>query len=722
MKRNILLMALGILALVSCRREELDPGTKYVAEPRLEVISKDVVFQHPGGVGSIIVDATGDVIASSENPWLSAKVTGNTIFLEAEENNSIESRYSIVTIASGNRSATVIAQQFGLKSDLLWEDAYEFPVAGGDLALRYEKSGYISVTVEDANWIIAELTEDNETDETFLDITVKPNLYNVEREGTVIFTAGDDVRVIKITQAANPSGINPGDPEPQDFLVEPAWTPKYYVDESDAASDVVGVEVSGTEAGSYFIKVIPAADFQAAGGDQYTYLNKYAFQWAKESPKTYTDSAKEKVGKLAVGSYLVYAIGVKPSAELSYTYAVSTFNVTKNLSPYERFLGTWSVTRGDQEDTWTITEKVADQSYTISGIESLPQDFPIEAIFNESDNSMTLKGQGPLGQYTFTNSGTSHTVDMYFGGLVDRSGSNVFVRGSYNVAKAVISEAGKMTVSSAGEVKLSDGNTYQIIAMEYYGKEDNSGWTFNRPTPSTFPFTAIQTSQGEGSGGNGGGGNGGDGGNGGGGGSTSGYEAWIGTWNVGAGRTVTVAKDQDGASYSVIDSAFGSDISYKTLYDAGTGAMTFHAQLLFEDGVDQYYFIGVEGNYLRFGLQADNNMIAKGTISGSTATIQGLSYQDTDENGSPFSATVTGMTIADYQTEDTDDYAAGWYTFSDIKDMTLPSTWTRASTSSISVPVICRMESVEVDVSGYAKLPSVHFGNKTPLATTVLNQ
>ena len=435
MKKSIIMMVMTVLALVSCRREPLDPGSNYAAEPALEIVSKDVIFQAPGGVGSIVVKSTGkDLLASSQNPWLTISVSGNQVTLVAEENMDIESRYSVVTLVSGEQAATVVAQQFGITSELIWDDEYVFPSAGGDVTLKHNKEGYVQVDVV-GKWISAEVDDEAKT----LAITVAKNLYNVEREGTVTFTSGEDVRVIRIRQEANPSGINPGDPEPQEFVVEKAWTPKYYLDESDASDDVVGVEVNGTDAGSYFIKVIPAAEFQAAGGDQYTYLNKNAFQWSKESPKTYTDSAKEKVGKLAVGSYLVYAIGVKPSAELSYTYAVATFNVTKTMSPYERFLGTWSVSRGDQEDTWTITEKVADQSYTISGIESLQQDFPIEAIFNESDNSMTLKGQGPLGQYTFTNSGTSHTVDMYFGGLVDRSGSNVFVRGSYNVAKAVIS-------------------------------------------------------------------------------------------------------------------------------------------------------------------------------------------------------------------------------------------------------------------------------------------
>ena len=677
MKKSIIMMVLTVLALVSCRREPLDPGSNYAAEPALEIVSKDVIFQAPGGVGSIVVKSTGkDLLASSQNPWLTISVSGNQVTLVAEENMDIESRYSVVTLVSGEQAATVVAQQFGITSELIWDDEYVFPSAGGDVTLKHNKEGYVQVDV-DEKWISAEVDDEAKT----LAITVAKNLYNVEREGTVTFTSGEDVRVIRIRQEANPSGINPGDPEPQEFVVEKAWTPKYYLDESDASDDVVGVEVNGTDAGSYFIKVIPAAEFQAAGGDQYTYLNKNAFQWSKESPKTYTDSAKEKVGKLAVGSYLVYAIGVKPSAELSYTYAVATFNVTKTMSPYERFLGTWSVSRGDQEDTWTITEKVPNQTYTISGIESLQQDFPIEAIFNESDNSMTLKGQGPIGQYTFTNSGTSHTVDMYFGGLVDRSGSNVFVRGSYNVAKAVISEAGKMTVSSAGEVKLSDGNTYQIIAMEYYGKEDNSGWTFNRSTPSTFPFTAIQTSQGEGSGGNGGGGNGGDGGNGGGGGSTSGYEAWIGSWTL-AGKTVKISQKVAGSTYTVSGIEEGYDIV--TRY--ADGNMEFFFQDIAQDAAGRtvsLYGIDDDGDgYIVEGDPANDGWLATATLNaaGTSATVEGARFTAT-YSGQTYNEHVVIMEILAY------DDAEGkfYYASSDPTSINMPTTMSKAGTSSLSL-------------------------------------
>jgi len=674
MKKSIIMMVMTVLALVSCRREPLDPGTKYAAEPALEIVSKDVVFQAPGGTGSIVVKSTGKdgLLASSQNPWLNVSVSGNQVTLVAEENEDIESRYSVVTLVSGDQSATVVAQQFGITSDLIWDDEYVFPASGGDLALKHNKEGFILVET-DSRWITADLDED----EKALSIVVAKNLYNVERKGTVTFTNGDEVRVVRIRQEANPSGINPGDPEPQEFILEKAWTPKYYLDDSDASSDVVGVEVSGTDAGAYFIKVIPAADFQAAGGDQYTYLNKNAFQWAKESPKTYTDSAKEKLEKLAVGSYMVYAIGLKPSAELSYTYAVSTFNVTKNLSPYERFLGTWSVTRGDQEDTWTITEKVPDQSYTISGIESLPQDFPIEATFNASDNSMNIKGQGSLGSYTFTNSGESHTVEMYFAGFISRSGSSVFVRGSYNVAKAVISEQGKMTVSSAGSVKLSDGNTYDVLGMEYYGLETNSGWTFNRQSPSTFPFTAIQTSQGEGSGGGNGGSGGGDNG---GGGSTSGYEAWIGTWTL-AGKTVKITQKAAGSTFTLSGLEEGYD--FETRY--ADGNMEFFYQDLGTDGAGRsVYLFGIDDDgagYIVEGDPENEGLLATATLNaaGTSATVDGARFTATYSSGT-FNEHIVKMEILAYdETED-----KFYYVSSDPVTIEMPIQMSKVGTSSLS--------------------------------------
>ena len=90
MKKSIIMMVLTVLALVSCRREPLDPGSNYAAEPALEIVSKDVIFQAPGGVGSIVVKSTGkDLLASSQNPWLTISVSGNQVTLVAEENMDI---------------------------------------------------------------------------------------------------------------------------------------------------------------------------------------------------------------------------------------------------------------------------------------------------------------------------------------------------------------------------------------------------------------------------------------------------------------------------------------------------------------------------------------------------------------------------------------------------------------------------------------------------------
>ena len=105
-------------------------------------------------------------------------------------------------------------------------------------------------------------------------------------------------------------------------------------------------------------------------------------------------------------------------------------------------------------------------------------------------------------------------------------------------------------------------------------------------------------------------------------------------------------------------------------------------QMVDEYDIDQYYFIGINGNSLISGDPENDYLIATGALgsNGSSATITAVSY--TTSNGN---AQAAAITILDYQTEDGGGYEKGWYGLNGIDDLSLPATLTKASGSSLSV-------------------------------------
>ena len=674
---SILLTLIAALGVFSCQTEKDADGSQYLAGPALEIVSKEVVFAPQGGSGSIVINTRETLSASADRSWATVTVAGNRVTVTVDRNESLESRYATIKLAAGGATAEVQAQQFGINSAHAWDDTYTFPYGGGELDLPYGENGTVWVDVSETNWISALVDEENH----LIHFTVAKSIYNYERVGHVTVTIGDDyTRELTFIQQKNPAGLNPGEEEPVEFTVQPAWTPKYIQPtDPNAPVSTVGVDVAeGQSGGRYFIQVVPQADFNAAGADEQIFLNRNAATWAAASPRLFRATSTLEIDKLENGSYRVYAIGVNNDNEVNHTYAVATFNVTKVLSPYEKFLGTWSIQRGTFDDVWTIVEKEPGKSYTITGLEGGSQaflgEYEITAEFDSSDNSFSIKTHPNLGQYTFTNSGESHTVTMRLTGLVTYNGTpNVTVGGNYTVCKVAITGDGEFTVTAGPDLSLQGaGGTFPLTGMNLNGLESSSAWTFDNGTPYNFPFKATQLTQGSGS--DPGDDPGDDPGN-------DAYTKWLGTWNVGSGRTVTIAPEEQGKSYRVTDSGFGG-FEYVTLLDSSTGEMLFCTQLVDEYDIDEYYFIGVDGNSLRYGDEDKDFLLARGVLSanGSSMTISPVKYMSDGQE-----VQASAVTILDYQTEDGNGYDQGWYGLNGIDDLTLPATLTKASSSALSV-------------------------------------
>ena len=656
------------LAVFSCQQEKDADGSRYLPGPALEIISKDVVFAPQGGSGSIVVNTQQTLTATSDRPWAVLTVAGNRVTVTVDRNENLDSRYSTIKLSTGDATAEITAQQFGLNSAYAWEDSYVFPYGGGELELPYGESGTVWVDVSDADWITAVVDEENH----LIHFTVAKSIYNYERTATVTVTIGETyTRELTFTQQKNPAGLNPGEEEPMTFTIEPAWKPYYVVPQSnDQDYSTVGVEVEeDSHAGRYFIKVVPASEINTTDPDELQlYLNRHAPEWAAASPQIHRASAEEEIEALPMGNYVVGAIGVNNDNQINGSVAFTVFSVTKVLSPYEKFLGTWSFDRNGTEDIWTVTEKVPNKTYNLTGIDGNTV-ITAEAEFNATDGTVTLKAQANLGENTVSTSSGNVTGQAAVYGRILYNGTEYYVTGSYPIFTVSFNADASVGTLTPGTVGTNLGD-FDLIGFGLYTIVGESA--YSATNKASLPATIKHLTQGSGSGDDPGddpGDNPGD----------DAYGKWLGTWNAGSGRTITIAPSEQGKSYLVTDSGFGG-FEYETWLDASTGEMLFRMQRVDVYEIDEYYFIGVNGNNLCFGDEENDLLLARGSLNGSTATISPVKYM---YNGNEVQA--AAVTILDYQTEDGNGYDQGWYGLNNITDLTLPATLTKASTSSLNV-------------------------------------
>ena len=656
------------LAVFSCQQEKDADGSRYLPGPALEIISKDVVFAPQGGSGSIVVNTQQTLTATSDRPWAVLTVAGNRVTVTVDRNENLDSRYSTIKLSTGDATAEITAQQFGLNSAYAWEDSYVFPYGGGELELPYGESGTVWVDVSDADWITAVVDEENH----LIHFTVAKSIYNYERTATVTVTIGETyTRELTFTQEKNPAGLNPGEEEPMTFTIEPAWKPYYVVPQSnDQDYSTVGVEVEeDSHAGRYFIKVVPASEINTTDPDELQlYLNRHAPEWAAASPQIHRASAEEEIEALPMGNYVVGAIGVNNDNQINGSVAFTVFSVTKVLSPYEKFLGTWSFDRNGTEDIWTVTEKVANKTYNLTGIDGNTV-ITAEAEFNAADGTVTLKAQSNLGENTVSTSSGNVTGQAAVYGRILYNGTEYYVTGSYPIFTVSFNADASVGTLTPGTVGTNLGD-FDLIGFGLYTIVGESA--YSATNKASLPATIKHLTQGSGSGDDPGddpGDNPGD----------DAYGKWLGTWNAGSGRTLTISPSEQGKSYLVTDSGFGG-FEYETWLDASTGEMLFRMQRVDVYEIDEYYFIGVNGNNLCFGDEENDLLLARGSLNGSTATISPVKYM---YNGNEVQA--AAVTILDYQTEDGNGYDQGWYGLNSITDLTLPATLTKASTSSLNV-------------------------------------
>lgn len=163
----------------------------------LTISKADILFRADGGDGSIIVNTSATVNATTDAKWINLSVNGNTISVKAQQNASLEARSAkIVLTADDGKTANVTATQHGLLLALDAKDSYLFEMSKNDPAIIPDKSNIIFHQEISDSWIHLE-----KVDEGYA-ISVDENESGNYRHGsiTLSFEATHFTKTINIGQ------------------------------------------------------------------------------------------------------------------------------------------------------------------------------------------------------------------------------------------------------------------------------------------------------------------------------------------------------------------------------------------------------------------------------------------------------------------------------------------------------------------------------------------
>jgi len=181
----------GVISFTSCSSDD----ATYQATPKLEVTSADVLFEAPGGNGTIVVNASGAVTATTTANWLTLSVQGNNVVVSANPNITLEGRSGLIKILSGDTEAEVTATQ---KGSVYGIPSLEYKMGDYQASLNIDVVHNLPVTVESqADWLTAVFNEETSQ----IELVAEDNDEADSRVGIVIVTMGDYSDEISVTQS-----------------------------------------------------------------------------------------------------------------------------------------------------------------------------------------------------------------------------------------------------------------------------------------------------------------------------------------------------------------------------------------------------------------------------------------------------------------------------------------------------------------------------------------
>lgn len=192
---GLIVLLAGVISFTSCSREESVFQELYGASAhKLEITSSDVFFEHDGGAGSIVVNTTEDLTATTDAQWLTLSVVGNKVTVEAEPNTKLDGRSGTVQLKTKSASTKISVTQKGI---LYGIESLELEMADYQASLNIDVVHTQKVEVESqTEWLTAVFNE--ETNQ--IELVAQDNDEADPREGIVKVTMGDYTDELVVTQ------------------------------------------------------------------------------------------------------------------------------------------------------------------------------------------------------------------------------------------------------------------------------------------------------------------------------------------------------------------------------------------------------------------------------------------------------------------------------------------------------------------------------------------
>lgn len=380
------------------------------------------------------------------------------------------------------------------------------------------------------------------------------------------------------------------------------------VDASSFAENTESQKIVAQAAG----KAIAQLKAEKKDGVSYKELLKYG---------TSTESLK-----LSYGSYYAVAVGFDDKGNITGDYAISEiFEYKDTRTPYEKWLGTWSYSAAGSDFEITVTQKVVNSTYTITGFTG---EYPIEAGFDAETGRLFINGE----QVLATNmelEGANST--FYLRGLTT---SNYVESGNRNLDNRLLTGtlgANGETASFDGEIYdlVYNGNTYHMeIASFGIIAETDEGklYSLNAYPMAGLPGTLTRTG---GDDNPGGGDNPGK----------ASYDSWLGNWTYSSAKSncaITISQKKANSSYTI--TGFTGEYPIEATYEASTGGINIAGMQKLDSGVqlsedltvDMYLFGVDSNNSLAVGNPDKGYRLVFGKLGsdGNTASFEGDEYDD----------------------------------------------------------------------------------------------
>ena len=465
---------LAVLALAACRRTEQEP-IEWRTE--LQVVTSELVFTPVGGSDSFTVNLSGASVASNKS-WCQASVSGTTVDVTVGEWGGLESRYAVLTLTREGETVDVSVIQHGVNLGGIAIDS-EITVHGeaGEYTYPCESNANVRVTSEDS-WLTPSLSDGE------LKLTVAPNPDKATRIGTLVITVGDVVSEVSVIQYPV-------------FENTPDWVVTYSGNTTSGSTPVsVLTNTVSADLGKYTLAVATPAQISSSGLSEADYvrdvlapgliddINYYVAYYRSYGYNVNFSSFLlegtdfDYVSLLEDGTYVGFAVGFDADGYPTGWYTADIIEIGK-LTPYQMWLGEWSVPRGDGADTWIVSENVENESFKVSGIAGFDaDDFATGAFiaivpFDPETNEMVFKVYENT-EVTWQDSSRGTMNALLSGQYTNVEGKTYYNSGVGNtICRAKIASDG-LTAELTPRSVTSAGQPAYFYNIRWYGRYTNS--------------------------------------------------------------------------------------------------------------------------------------------------------------------------------------------------------------------------------------------------------